>query len=69
MALPPQTALVLTHLERNRTISPLEAFGVYGITRLAARIHELRVAGYGITRSMNRDAAGKPYARYMLAAQ
>jgi len=63
----PQTRKVLLHLEKRGSISPLEAFGTYGITRLAARVHELRKAGYSIVKSLNRDEAGKPYARYSLA--
>lgn len=68
VALPPQTRLVLLHLERNRTISPLEAFGVYGITRLAARIFELKKAGFQVVTTIHKDLMGKSYARYALVA-
>jgi hypothetical protein len=46
----------------------MEAMVTYGITRLAARIHDLRSSGYAIEKEMRRDAAGKPYARYHLEA-
>ena len=45
----PQTKLVLEHMKKNRSITSLEAIQAYGITRLGARIWELRhVYGYKI---------------------
>lgn len=64
----PQTRQVLAHLESKGSISPLEAFGVYGITRLAARINELRKAGMEVTTDMRKDAKGTRYASYSLKA-
>lgn len=64
----PQTRQVLSHLESKGSISPLEAFGVYGITRLAARINELRQAGMDVTTNMRKDAKGTRYASYSLNA-
>lgn len=64
----PQTRKVLAHLETKGTISPLEAFGVYGITRLAARINEIRQAGVGVITEMRKDAKGTRYASYALNA-
>lgn len=66
--LAPQARTVLLHLEKRGSISPLEAQGTYGITRLAARIHDLKQAGYPVKAEMRKDAAGKPYARYHVAA-
>jgi len=63
----PQTRRVLSHLESVGSISPLEAFGVYGITRLAARINELRRVGFNVVTDMRQDAKGTRYASYSLA--
>jgi hypothetical protein len=68
IGLAPQAKTVLLHLVQRRSISPMEAMVTYGITRLAARIHDLRSSGYAIEKEMRRDAAGKPYARYHLEA-
>jgi hypothetical protein len=46
----------------------MEAQVTYGITRLAARIHDLRQAGFQIVTDMRRDAMQKSYARYKLQA-
>lgn len=40
---------VLQHLQDFGTISSLEAFKDYGITRLSAKIFNLRALGYNIT--------------------
>lgn len=63
----PQARKVLRHLEKNRSITPLEAFGVYGIFRLAARIYELRKEGFNVVTTIMRDDNEKPYAKYVLA--
>jgi hypothetical protein len=44
----------------------MEAMITYGITRLAARIHELRQAGFDIATQMKRDETKKPYATYLI---
>lgn len=62
-----QAKKVLVHLEKHKSITPLEAFGVYGIFRLAARIWELRQIGKQITTVYMKDDNGKPYARYVMA--
>jgi hypothetical protein len=46
----------------------MEAIITYGITRLAARVHELRRIGLAVHTELKRDAEGKPYARYTLTA-
>lgn len=63
----PQTRKVLSHLERRGSISPLEAFGVYRITRLAARIKEIRNAGFKVETIMKTDPTGTKYAEYRLS--
>jgi hypothetical protein len=68
LRLKPQARKVLRHLEKS-SLSPMEAWGVYGIYRLAASIHEIRKQGWKILTTMHEDEAGKKYARYHLATQ
>jgi hypothetical protein len=63
----PQAQSILLHLQTHPHITPLEALGVYGVYRLAARIYEIKAAGFNILSKTVRDASGKPYARYSLA--
>lgn len=60
------TARILQHLQEGRSLTPLEALGVYGVYRLSAVIHRLRRAGYNIITEMRYDPNGKPYAEYRL---
>lgn len=66
LKLKPQTKSVLIHLRNNDHISPMQAQVIYGITRLAAAIYDLRKAGYIINKTMKTDAAGHHYASYAL---
>jgi hypothetical protein len=60
---------VLKHLKANKSVSPMEALIVYGISRLASCIHEIRrKAGYNVECVINQDDAGHKYARYSLAS-
>ena len=43
-----QQDIVLWHLARHKTITSMEAFENYGITRLSAKIFDLRESGYKI---------------------
>ena len=43
-----QTEAVLAHLEKHRSITSYEAFSLYGVTRLSAKIYSLRHNGYRI---------------------
>lgn len=61
-----QKDTVLKHLKRYTTITPLEAFHVYGIYRLAAVIEQLRKAGLDITTKMKTAPNGSRYAEYRL---
>lgn len=54
------------HLKAGRTISPLEAIGLYGMFRLAARIKELRYKGWDIETEIRKDPNGNSYAVYWL---
>lgn len=61
-----QKQTLLKHLKR-KSISPFEALLVYGISRLAARVEELRKDGHPIKTNMKTDENGKRYARYVLS--
>ena len=61
--------VILNHLERYGGLTSAEAFNDYGVTRLAAVIHDLRNMGYDI---VTQDCMGKTrfgetckYARYV----
>lgn len=56
-----QKEMVLRHMKEMGSISSFEAFAEYGITRLAARIHDLREDGYNIKSSVHdaRNRYGK----------
>lgn len=66
-----QLGRLVEHLSEGKSITPLEAKEVYGITRLAARIHEARsYLNYPglIARELRTDEAGKRYTRYWAAS-
>lgn len=62
----PQTRSVLTYLSRGRSLSALQALGSLGVYRLAARIDELRDAGYPVQTRLVKQG-GRRFARYKLA--
>jgi hypothetical protein len=66
LQLTPQARRVLRHLEKNQSITPLEALGVYGIFRLAARVLEIRKQGFDVKTHYKTDDNGKQYAAYQL---
>lgn len=47
-----QRAMLREHFERRRSITAQQALKLYGIARLAARIHEMREGGERIKRQM-----------------
>lgn len=61
---------ILEHLKRYGSITSMQAFHLYGITRLSARIKELRDMGYNIITHMiedkNRYDEPVRYAKYVL---
>ena len=62
-----QKDLVLSHI-RKRTITSMEAFQLYNITRLADRIFVLRKDGWKIsTKTIKKN--GKSFAEYRLEKQ
>lgn len=62
-------ARLLSHFERFGAITSLEAFQKYGITRLSARIFDLRLLGYKIDTVMidgtNRYGEPVRYGKYV----
>lgn len=66
MAQKTQLSLIKTHLETKPSITALEALGLYGVFRLAARIYELKAQGWPISTEVRYDPNGKQYAVYSL---
>lgn len=66
-----QNELVLKHLQRYGSITPLQAFDLYGIMRLGARIYDLKRQGENIRVHMeqreNRFGDTVRYARYFIS--
>ena len=60
---------LLEYLKKNHTITSMEAFQLFGITRLSARIFDLRALGYIIDTVMvedvNRYGEACRYAKYV----
>ena len=67
-----QNERILRHLSDHGSITTLDAFNEYGITRLASRICDLRQAGHPIQgqfeSSTNRYGEKVSYVRYSLGA-
>jgi hypothetical protein len=65
-----QKEQILDYLKRFETITPMQAFGDLGITKLATRISEMRRDGieFKIETVKSKNRLGKPthYARYSL---
>lgn len=65
-----QCEQVLQHMKEHGSISSIEAFFNYGITRLSARIWELKRDGYDIETDLvtikSEKGAKKQYARYKI---
>lgn len=66
LRLTPQARTVLVHLREHGDITPAKADRVYGITRLASCIHEIRQAGYKVKTKVLRDDMGSKYGLYVL---
>jgi hypothetical protein len=61
-----QNDTLLNHMMTGRSISPLEALGLYGVFRLAARVFELKGMGVDIQKVTKVDINGKQYAEYSI---
>jgi glycyl-tRNA synthetase alpha subunit len=66
LRLTPQAKTVLAHLRRHGDITPAKADAVYGITRLASCIHEIRKVGYDVKTENRKDDVGHKYGQYTL---
>lgn len=61
-----QEDIVLRHLKR-KSITSMEAFELYKITRLSAKIFNLRADGYNIiTKRETNPTTGATYGKYIL---
>jgi hypothetical protein len=67
LRLTPQAKTILRHLKQHDHISNMKALAVYGVSRLAACIYEIRKAGYEVTAETKRDDVGHKYTKYRLA--
>ena len=69
MKKPTQCQRIVWHIDRYGSIDDTEARNLYGIRRLAARIHDLKNAGYDIEtiteKGKNRYGDKTEYARYV----
>lgn len=65
-----QYELILKYLQRNKSITPAEAFSCLGITKLATRISEMKQKGYVFydewVQDINRYGVPTRYKRYYL---
>lgn len=61
-----QNEIILEHLRRYTTITPLEAITQYGIYRLSSVIERLRKRGWAITTQMKVAPSGSEYGEYRL---
>jgi hypothetical protein len=63
-----QNAQVLAHLQGGKTLTPLEAFSLYGTLALHSRIAQLRSEGHQIEcRMVTRD--GKRWGEYRIVEE
>jgi hypothetical protein len=65
MKIKSQNDLILRHLQKHGSISSWEAIQTYGITRLSARIFDLKDLGHGILTIMEYKN-GTKFAKYIL---
>lgn len=61
-----QNNKLLNHMMTGRSITPLEALGLYGVFRLAARMFELKATGVDIQKKTKVDINGTQYAEYSI---
>ncbi len=57
---------VLEHMRRHGSITSMDAFEMYNITRLSAKIFNLREEGYRIDTIRETSKNGTTYGRYIL---
>ena len=64
-----QKDLILAHLRAGRVLNPLEALQKFGVFRLAARVFELRIAGWDVQMRRLKTSSGKTVALYWMRPQ
>lgn len=71
MTTTPNTQLetIRKHLLDGKSITPLHALTVYGISRLSSVIERLRIQGLHIVTVMKQDEVGRKYGEYKLAGE
>lgn len=69
LTLSPQAKTVLRHLEKGKTITPLECLMVYRISRLSDCIMKIRDAGHDVKTVMCADERGAKYGKYSLSTR
>lgn len=69
LLLPPQAKTILRHLEKGKTITPLEALVVYGISGLAHKVFKIRNAGHEVSMTACKDERGHGYGKYQLVTK
>lgn len=60
-----QTEMVLDYIQKNGSITPLEALHFLGCFRLGARVWEIRSSGIPVEKEMVEEN-GKRYAKYYM---
>lgn len=60
-----QNETILNHMRTHKDITSIEAINLYGVTRLAARISELKARGHNIAKEDIRKKSIR-YSRYWL---
>jgi hypothetical protein len=61
-----QNDMVLSWLQRGKTLTPMQALEKFGCFRLAARVHNLRMEGHDIVANDYVLPNGKRVARYSM---
>lgn len=61
-----QNEQIRAHLIEHNSITPIEALEKYGCFRLAARIKDLRNAGFSVVSTIVHSDNGKKYCRYVM---
>lgn len=65
-----QDMIVLNHMQKHKSITSYQAFEMYGITRLSAKIYNLRQIGYKIgmvwEHTYNRYGIPVKYGRFFI---
>ena len=62
-----QCDMIIAYLKKGYSITPLDALNMFGVFRLASRIHDLRDRGYNINACKITTPSGKRVCEYVLA--